>query len=448
MTPSWSPDGTRLAYVDERGLWQQTLSGGAPVRLVPGNNLHSPSWSPDSKRIVYVNGNRFWIAGLVTFANIAPSSIWIVDVENGKTQALTDNTRLQVSPIFTPDSRSVLFVSNAGGTRDIYQVDVSASGRVIGEPRQVTVGLQPYSLSISADGSLIGYSVLFIRGNLWIANIGGDSTATVASARPLTSSNNAIEALALSHDGKWVTYDSDPAGNQDIYKLRIDGGDPIQLTTDKADDFSPRWSPDDSEIAFHAFRYGSRDIFVMDAEGRNQLRVTSAPSQEFIPDWSPEGKRLCFSADIDGAYEVYVISRETSGAWGEMRRMTNERGLRRQPCRWSPDGQLIAYVYGSRLRVVPSAGGEPRTLVDWSDRQDEIRASDWIDVSTLMFHTGGVGGQHAFWSASVKGGDPKLVARFSDRLAARRPDFATDGKRIVFVATTDEADVWVMTLKR
>ncbi|MFN2565163.1 MAG: protein kinase [Gemmatimonadaceae bacterium] len=451
MTPAWSPDGSRLAYADERGLWVRALTGGTAVKLRAGNALHSPSWSPDGKRLAYVSGNQFYIASSVsTFANLAPSAVWIIGTDGSDARALTDSAHLQMSPVFTADGRSVLFVSNAGGTRDVYQLDLASSRHASSKPRRITVGLQPYSISLSADGTQMGYSVLLIRGNVWTAPITGDPTTTVAAARPVTASNSAIEAVHLSHDGKWIAYDSDQAGNQDIYKLALDGGEPVQLTTDRADDFLPRWSPNDREIAFHTLRHGSRDLYVMDSEGRNAQRVTAAASQDYIPDWSPDGRRLCFSSDLNGAYEVYTVTRDAAGKWSDLRRLTNERGLRRQASRWSPDGKHIAYVYAGRLMLVTPDGSSSRTLVDWSNGPDEIRASDWgPDGSTVFFHTAATGGRHAFWSVPATGGKPRLIARFDERRhVARRPDFATDGRRLFFVVTTDEADVWVMSLKR
>ncbi len=102
----------------------------------------------------------------------------------------------------------------------------------------------------------------------------------------------------------------------------------------------------------------------------------------------------------------------------------------------------------ARRGVTP--GGASRTLVDWSHGPDEIRAAYWArDPSTVFLHTWAIGGRHAFWSVPATGGKPRLIARFDDRRhATRRPDFATDGRRIFFVVTTDEADVWVMSLKR
>ena len=54
----------------------------------------------------------------------------------------------------------------------------------------------------------------------------------------------------MTPDGQWLVFDSDRGGNADIYRMRLPGGTPEQLTTDPRDDFIPRWSADGREIAF------------------------------------------------------------------------------------------------------------------------------------------------------------------------------------------------------
>ena len=70
-----------------------------------------------------------------------------------------------------------------------------------------------------------------------------------------------VEGHDVSHDGQWLAYDSDLEGNQDIYLMPLDGGEPQRLTADSADDYAPTFSPDGREIAFYSNRHGTRDVF-------------------------------------------------------------------------------------------------------------------------------------------------------------------------------------------
>ena len=94
------------------------------------------------------------------------------------------------------------------------------------------------------------------------------------------------------------------AGNQDIYRLRLPHGEPEQVTTDPADEFEPTWSPDASQIAFHAWPGDNRDVFIIGADGHGRQRLTSGPAHEWFPSWSPDGTRIAFSTTIVTAFQL------------------------------------------------------------------------------------------------------------------------------------------------
>ena len=110
-------------------------------------------------------------------------------------------------------------------------------------------------------------------------------------------------------------YESNLAGNSDIYRLALSGsGEPERLTTDPADDFAGDLSPDDREVAFHSWRGGSRDVYVQPLDGRALERVTSSPAQELIPVWSPDGSALVFSVGKE-TRQIWVVHRTPDGGW-------------------------------------------------------------------------------------------------------------------------------------
>ncbi len=120
---------------------------------------------------------------------------------------------------------------------------------------------------------------------------------SVGEAQPVTEGNQAIEGIGVSSDGRWLAFDSYRSGNQDIYRLALPDGEPVQLTSHPADDFYPSWSPDGQEIAFYSFREGSRDLYLMDADGGLLRRLSYDPTVERYPDWSPEGILVVFQSD-------------------------------------------------------------------------------------------------------------------------------------------------------
>lgn len=102
----------------------------------------------------------------------------------------------------------------------------------------------------------------------------------------------------------------------DVYKIKIPGGEPIRLTTHPSRDFSPIWSPDGENIAFHSFRQGSRDIYSMTKDGGSVQTLTHESSQDTAPLWSSDGSKLLFLSDRTGRSELYVLSEDITD-WGE-----------------------------------------------------------------------------------------------------------------------------------
>ena len=244
----WSPDGQEIVFAGRRsGFPRQVLTrsfeGGEPNRIVEQNGT-SLSWSPGGNKIVYAQGNSSYLLdrfGLI--ANQAPSSLWTVSAEGGDPVRLTEDVHLNHNPVWTPDERHVLFVSDRGGSRDIYRMPLDDSGARAGDPERLTTGLNVHSLSLSEDGKTLSYSVLTTKQNIWSIPIPEEGAVSVTEATPVTTGSQAIEGIHVSPDGQWLVFDSNRSGNPDIYKMPLGGGELVQLTTDRPMTFCPPWSP-------------------------------------------------------------------------------------------------------------------------------------------------------------------------------------------------------------
>jgi Tol biopolymer transport system component len=75
-----------------------------------------------------------------------------------------------------------------------------------------------------------------------------------------------------------------------------------------ADDFSPRWSPDGSRLAFVSDRDGNEEIYVMNSDGSGQTRLTDSPASDAGPSWSSDGKRITFVSERDGEARQYSMN--------------------------------------------------------------------------------------------------------------------------------------------
>jgi len=447
---AWSPDTKQISYIDVRNESYQNIlvrpiDGGEPAKIAAAYEPHSLSWSLDGSKIAFVSGNKSFIFAKGFIGNLAPCSIWLVSTKGGTPVRVTDNKSLNVSPAWMPDGRHLLYVSNEKGGRDVFLLALDNSGKPLGPSVRLTTGLNAHTISLTSAGDKLAYSDFTHTANIWSIRMPKDGPISISEAQPVTTGNQTIEGIDVSSDGKWLVYDSNSAGNQDIYKIPVGGGEPEQLTDDPSDDFLPTWSPDDKEIAFYSFRNGNRDLFLMAADGGKVQQLTEDPAEERYPDWSPDGNQLVFYSDKSGRQEIYVLSRKNKASnWQAPRQLTFDGGLYD---RWSPDGRLIAYISGSSLRVIPAEGGDPRTLVESKD--PAVLPSPWFpgwskDSQTICYIAYDAEQHASFWSVPVSGGKPKLLVRFDDpSRQSTRMEFATDGERFFFTLAKYESDIWV-----
>jgi Tol biopolymer transport system component/serine/threonine protein kinase len=447
--PALSPDGKSVAWADQKAVHVRLLAGGPDRKVAETSYPNYLVWSPDGRRLAFVSDNAWFIYGRNNLGNLAPSSVWVVALEGGTPIRVSNATHLNTSPVWTPDGQSILFVSSLGGSRDVYEQRLSGSGRPRGAPIRLTTGLNAHTISLSRDGSRLAYSVLTTRSNLWWAPISRSGVTPFAAATPVTNENQTVEGMGISPDGEWLVYDSSRGGAQAIFKIRVEGGEPIQLTRDSADVFLPSWSPDGREVAYHSWQAGNRDVYVVGADGRAPRAATSDPGHEMYPIWSPSGRELLFISDRNRRWELYVISRNADGSWNESKQITSNFGYNG---RWSPDGKHVAYVslIDTTIHVMNADGSGSRLLFDGHAlglTTPQVAFGRRPDV--LYFHAVDRDSRHAFYEIPLGGGAPRLVFRFPELgPQPRRTEFDTDGRRLFFTVATDESDVWLMDLQR
>jgi Tol biopolymer transport system component len=164
-----------------------------------------------------------------------------------------------------------------------------------------------------------------------------------------------------SPDGEWIAISSAPGGTYpetplDIFLVRADGSEVLNLTDHPANEGGASWSPDSTRLAFTSDRDRNEEIYVENVDGSALTRLTENPARDGAPAWSPDGAKIVFVSNRDGNWEVYSITAVGS----DVARLTNDPGSDLNPV-WSPDGRQIAFTSdrsgnGEIYRMDPDGG--------------------------------------------------------------------------------------------
>jgi eukaryotic-like serine/threonine-protein kinase len=438
----WSPDGRTIAYVAADSIFLKP-SGAAPRFLATGTSLTGCRWSPDATRLVCAAGNAYFTMVGALFGNLAPSWIELYDARSGGRTVLTDSAGVTHSPMWSRDGRFIYFVSDRQGPTDIYRI---ASGGTRAAPERLTVGLGVQSLSLSADGRHLAYNVYRTVGNFWSVPF-GPRPMSLRDAVQVTRGNQSAENPSMSADGKLLYYASDLSGTSQIYRVPAAGGEQERLTTDNHQDFSPMASPDGRTVVFHSTRTGSRDIWLMSLDDGTMTRVTDTPDQEVTARWSPDGQTLAWGL-IGGVGGIRLAKRGPDGRFGKP---IERLGWGITPS-FSPDGRWL--VFGSapvgprRLFVMPVDSGAPRSPVDsgGAPPPDATFPDFTPDGREILFGGQDASGMPGIWSVPwPAGGKPRLVLGFDDPVRRPyKPNWTLSRARLFVLLQESESDVWVV----
>jgi Tol biopolymer transport system component len=434
-TPQWSSDGTSLRVsVNQDGenvvisLSLQTLET-TRIRMPrhEANVCFDLSVSPDGRRFAYVEGGT---------GATDVTRLWTSSASGGGDVPLTDGRTSVWSPTWSRDGRNVFYVSNRGGSMDLWQQAVEQDGSAVGEPLAVTQGLGIRSAVFSADGMRLAYTRGGRVSNVWRMPLLSDRSTTWADAKQVTFEHAEVEFVDVSPDGERLAVSSDRRGNKDIWILPSAGGEMTPLATDPTPDWAPRWSPDANEIAFYSYRRGNRDVWVMPSRGGPARQITFDPGHDRYPSWSPDGREIAYQSA--GKHLTLLID----ARGGEPRPLGPGIG---SPVEWSPDGRWLVFQRDGRLFRVPRDGGPPTEIPRRSSGGDPYTVRFSRDGQSIYYSViTGPRETHDFWRLSLSDSAVSRVSKLEGRRGNIGDAIAVDSRYLYFAWREDEGDIWVM----
>ncbi len=272
---TWSPDGQALIYSMGGSLWRQRIGSGRAEQITAGDGYdYQPDWSPDGRSVVYVS-YRGHALGL-----------WLLDLATLVSRPLLEDSAVNVEPRWSPDGTRIAYVSTRHEGRWHVFVARLANGRVAGTTRITEdrdSGLPRYYYSafdhyLSPSWSPDGEEILLVsnRGSVW--GTGGFWRMPARAGGTLRSVHHEETTWKArpdwGPDGRRIIYSS-YLGRQwnQLWLVPADGGDAFQLTYGDHDATAPRWSPAGRHIAYVSNEGGNTSLWVLQVPGGARTRV-------------------------------------------------------------------------------------------------------------------------------------------------------------------------------
>jgi eukaryotic-like serine/threonine-protein kinase len=435
FNPAYSPTGERIAvdasWVGPRRIWTLDRDGHNPQQITTDTSEEVahvvPAWSPDGKKIVFQNLLR------------TKFDIRVVNLESKQMSWITNDFLTNIRPAWSPSGKFIYFSSYRSGGINVWRAPVNADGGAAGALQQVTTGAgQDVEVAVSPDGKRLAYATLRQNADVWKLPVSPQTGLSSGSPEPVISTTREDSRGAWSPDGTTIAFNSDRAGDMNIWLFSLAGSNARQLTNGPGGDFQPSWSPDAKKIAFFSSRSGSPNIWEAELAGAAPRPLTSNAGVNVNPFFSPDGARIAYQSDHSGRLEVWVMNADGSNP-----RQLSNIGATGHFMRWSATGRDIIFRC--------PCGGKPATMkisIEGGDPQPftEMMGGSHLSFSPDRSRIMDVVGHRVLWVSPVNDGKPEKAYEFPDPdVRIDYPVWSPDGKWVLFDRFRPQGgDIWAM----
>ncbi len=427
--PCISPDGTRVAYAShETGnfeIYVVDCQGGKPIQLTdhPASD-RQPAWFPDGSSLAFVSDRT------------GSSSIWKTGQLGGGATLLVPDA---FDPAVSPDGRQIAFTKLAeAGEYRIAKTDLMDPAEVVWLT-DVDDGFWSHSQPAwSPDGLQLCYGTYH---DLWLVpSAGGPS-------RKLTQGGWGDAKPVWSPGGEWIYFASYRENTLALWRVDVDGGEPVRLTMGTGPECHPSISRDGTLLAYST-QTEDEDLIILDRVSGQEQRLPGLHTDTH-PALLRDGRGIIFVSDRwGGDLQLWWQSLADGVPRGEAQRLTDHEGNASHPT-VSYDGKWIAYyrIIGEQrdIWVIPTAGGLPVRITDHPAA--DIHPAWSPDGSQLAFASDREG-HWSLYAVPVAGGQIVGPCRqiTGDEVATYAPVWSPDGQTIAFLGyQEDQPEAWIVS---
>jgi dipeptidyl aminopeptidase/acylaminoacyl peptidase len=329
----------------------------APDDIFNVRDVRDPQRSPDGKWVAYT------VTRAIRDTDKNDTDVWMVSWDGREQIQLTSTPESESRPRFSPDGKYLAFTSSRQGAKDSQVWLLNRSGGEASKVTDVKGGVSDYAWSPDSQRLVLVVSE-------------PDPRDPPAEDADKTKEGSGKTAKPIVIDRYY--FKSDLSGylrgeRSHLYVFDVESKKAEALTPGTFDESAPAWSPDGQQIAFIR-RHGdgdhdkmaNRDLFVIDAKPGAQARrlTTTSADEGGRLGWSPDGRLISYQLGDEVKYSAYDQDRLAviPSAGGQARTLTDSLDRPVNGGTWSADGKSLAFVVvddrAQYMARVPAAGGK------------------------------------------------------------------------------------------